>query len=76
MAKDQIIQTMVTKEDRDLLQEEADLMGITMSAYLRNLINARQATPIYEVVSKMKGVNRGRSKWNYHYSERLHLTIC
>lgn len=62
MAKDQIIQTMVTKEDRDLLQEEANLMGITMSAYLRNIINARETTPIYEVVSKMKGVNKGRSK--------------
>ena len=62
MAKDQIIQTMVTKEDRDLLQEEANLMGITMSAYLRNIINARQATPIYEVVSKMKGVDKGHKK--------------
>lgn len=59
MAKDQIIQTLVTKEDRDLLQEEANLMGITMSAYIRNIINARKTTPIYEVVSKMKCVDEG-----------------
>lgn len=59
MAKDQIIQTLVTKEDRDLLQEEANLMGITMSAYIRNIINARKTTPIYEVVSKMKRVDEG-----------------
>lgn len=73
MAKDQIIQTMVTKEDRDILQAEANLMGITMSAYLRNLINARQSTPIYEVVSKMKGVDKGRVRWDYHYLEKLLL---
>lgn len=62
MAKDQIIQTLVTKEDRDLLQEEANLMGITMSAYLRNIIQARKTTPIYEVVSKMKSIDKGRKK--------------
>lgn len=62
MAKDQIIQTMITKADRDILQEEADLMGMTMSAYLRNLINTRQTTPIYAVVSKMKGENKEYAK--------------
>lgn len=53
MAKDQIIQTMVTRDTRTRLQQEADLLGLTMSAYLRNIIMSRNATPIYTAVNTM-----------------------
>ena len=50
MAKDQTIQTLVSQEIREQLQREADLLGMTMSAYIRTVILSRQSTPIYSVV--------------------------
>lgn len=53
MAKDQIIQTMVTINTRAQLQQEADALGLTMSAYLRNIIMSRSQTPIYIAVDTL-----------------------
>ena len=50
MAKDQTIQTLVSQDIREQLQREADLLGMTMSAYIRTVILSRQSTHIYSVV--------------------------
>ena len=38
MAKDQTIQTLVAQAIRGQRQREADLLGMTMSAYIRTVI--------------------------------------
>lgn len=57
MAKDQIIQTMVTQDTRAALTAEAEALGLTMSAYLRTIIMSRNNSPLFKKITTRKETN-------------------
>lgn len=46
MAKNQLLQTTVSEEVYNKLKQEADSIGLSLSAYTRSLIMSRTQSPI------------------------------